>query len=99
MDSDTKLAEDDGVSLDMPKSQEGPCGSTLRFLLASSGVVHFAATHHGTRRVCLICAQPACPSRLYPACGAISEVSACSSLSGMQLCKRKACALAFDKFV
>ena len=70
--------------------------SAVKYLKASSGVVHAAVRHPGTAKVCLLCHNASCSARLFPACGAIASVTAVASLSGECTCKRRACSLILE---
>ena len=74
---------------------ESAC-SAVKFLKASSGVVHAAVRHPGTAKVCLLCHSASCSARLFPACGAIASVTALASWSKERTCKRRACSLLLE---
>ena len=74
---------------------ESAC-SAVKFLKASSGVVHAAVRHPGTAKVCLLCQSASCGARLFPACGAIASVTDLASCSKERTCKRRACSLLLE---
>ena len=96
-DSVEEMPEDTtpAPSISVPAASGNAC-SQVRSLKASSGIVHAAVRHPGTAKVCLLCHNAACDSRLFPACGAIAKVTALESCLQERTCKRRACAALLD---